>query len=246
MVPSPRAQGYAKTRRKWAILGPMATRARADATQRELHYRKRLIEIANQINAAPSIPEILVDLKDEMLDLVVRRAGDDLRPRHEEPGALLALQGGPGGQGDPRPQDLRLDRRLHRPLPQDREHRERLRRRRAREAPREPALRRALGQGLRLQTTQVLSTPILFDKYLLGVLQLVNKRGGGAFSARDEEAAEELARSWASPSTTSTAPPAPTSPPSSAPSWTRASSPRRTSRRRSRPRASTSWTSRRS
>ena len=42
----------------------------SDATQRELHYRKRLIEIANQINAAPGIPEILVDLKDEMLDLV--------------------------------------------------------------------------------------------------------------------------------------------------------------------------------
>ena len=42
----------------------------ADATQRELHYRKRLIEIANQINAAPSIQDILVDIKDEMLDLV--------------------------------------------------------------------------------------------------------------------------------------------------------------------------------
>ena len=40
----------------------------------------------------------------------------------------------------------------------------------------------------------MLSTPILFDKYLLGVLQLVNKRGGSAFSARDVEAAEELAK----------------------------------------------------
>jgi type II secretory ATPase GspE/PulE/Tfp pilus assembly ATPase PilB-like protein len=41
----------------------------------------------------------------------------------------------------------------------------------------------------------VLSTPILFDKYLLGVLQLVNKRGEGTtFSPRDEEAAEELAK----------------------------------------------------
>jgi len=43
--------------------------ATADATQRELHYRKRLIEIANQINAASSIQDILVDLKDEMLEL---------------------------------------------------------------------------------------------------------------------------------------------------------------------------------
>ena len=42
----------------------------ADATQRELTYRKRLIEIANQINAAASIQTILVDLRDEMVDLV--------------------------------------------------------------------------------------------------------------------------------------------------------------------------------
>ena len=41
---------------------------------------------------------------------------------------------------------------------------------------------------------QILSTPIVFDKYLLGVLQLINKHGGGSFSPRDEAAAEELAK----------------------------------------------------
>ncbi len=61
------------------------------------------------------------------------RAGHDLRARHEEPGAVLAVQGGSGGPRDPGPEDVRLDRRLHRPLPQDREHRERLRRGGARE-----------------------------------------------------------------------------------------------------------------
>jgi type II secretory ATPase GspE/PulE/Tfp pilus assembly ATPase PilB-like protein len=44
------------------------------------------------------------------------------------------------------------------------------------------------------KTQQVLATPILFEKYLLGVLQLINKRGGGAFSPKDEEAAEELSK----------------------------------------------------
>jgi type II secretory ATPase GspE/PulE/Tfp pilus assembly ATPase PilB-like protein len=44
------------------------------------------------------------------------------------------------------------------------------------------------------RTSQVLSTPILFDKYLLGVLQLINKRGGSPFSPKDDEAAEELAK----------------------------------------------------
>ena len=42
----------------------------ADATQRELNYRKKLIDIANQINSAGSIQTILVDLRDEMVDLV--------------------------------------------------------------------------------------------------------------------------------------------------------------------------------
>src|SRR5215468_7452831 len=48
----------------------MATPRTMDTTQRELSYRKRLIEIANLINSAPSIQEILVDIKDEMVDLV--------------------------------------------------------------------------------------------------------------------------------------------------------------------------------
>ena len=48
----------------------MATRTAADGTQKELSYRKRLIEIANIINSAGSIQDILVDIKDKMLDLV--------------------------------------------------------------------------------------------------------------------------------------------------------------------------------
>src|SRR5262245_65042223 len=47
----------------------MSTRAAAADTQKELSYRKRLIEIANMINAAPSIQDILVDIKDKILDL---------------------------------------------------------------------------------------------------------------------------------------------------------------------------------
>src|SRR5262245_65486930 len=48
----------------------MSTRTAVDATQRELSYRKRLIEIANMINSAGSIQDILVDIKDKILDLV--------------------------------------------------------------------------------------------------------------------------------------------------------------------------------
>ena len=128
----------------------MATRTAADGTQKELSYRKRLIEIANAINSAGSIQDILVDIKDKMLDLVDVRARHHLRPRHQEPGAVLAGQGGQRGQGDPRPQDLRLHRGLHRPQPQDREHQERLRPGRAHPPASEPQVRLALGQGRRL------------------------------------------------------------------------------------------------
>jgi len=48
----------------------MATRTVADSGQKELSYRKRLIEIANMINSANSIQDILVDIKDKILDLV--------------------------------------------------------------------------------------------------------------------------------------------------------------------------------
>jgi hypothetical protein len=198
-------QGYAKTPPKWAILdragdfclvtseeaGDMAV---ADATQRELHYRKRLIEIANQINAAPGIPEILVNLKDEMLDLVsaervtifaldtknqelfsLFKAGQEVR-EIRVPKTFASIAGFTAlarrTANIANAYDASELTRLHPSLRFD--------------------VRWDKTSGFR--TTQVLSVPILFDKYLLGVLQLVNKRGGGPFSSRDEAASEELAK----------------------------------------------------
>src|SRR6185503_10587255 len=45
-----------------------------------------------------------------------------------------------------------------------------------------------------LRTKAVLAVPIAFEKYLLGVLQLINKRHGTIFTDQDEDAAEEIAR----------------------------------------------------
>jgi hypothetical protein len=44
------------------------------------------------------------------------------------------------------------------------------------------------------KTKQVLSVPIIFQQKLLGVLQLINKRGGGAFTKIDEKTGIEIAR----------------------------------------------------
>ncbi|MBN2370547.1 MAG: GspE/PulE family protein [Vicinamibacteria bacterium] len=172
----------------------MNMRINADPTQRELSYRKRLIEIANMINSAPGIQEILVDIKDRMLDLVdaervtifaldtknqelfsLFKAGQDVR-EIRVPKSFGSIAG-----------FTALSRRtVNIKNAYDASEMNRL----------HPSLRfdarwdRATG----FRTTQVLAAPILFEKYLLGVLQLINKRGGGAFSSGDEEAAEELAK----------------------------------------------------
>jgi type II secretory ATPase GspE/PulE/Tfp pilus assembly ATPase PilB-like protein len=43
-------------------------------------------------------------------------------------------------------------------------------------------------------TKQVLACPILYEKYLMGVLQLLNKKSGGAFNEQDVATAKEVAK----------------------------------------------------
>jgi type II secretory ATPase GspE/PulE/Tfp pilus assembly ATPase PilB-like protein len=172
----------------------MSTRATADTTQRELSYRKRLIEIANLINSAPGIQEILVDLKDKILDLAeaervtifaldtknqelysLFKAGNEVKEIRVPKtfgsiAGFSALSRRTARVNDA--YDAAELTRLHPNLRFD--------------------SRWDKASGFR--TREVLAAPIMFDKYLLGVLQLINKRDGGDFSARDEEAAEELAK----------------------------------------------------
>ena len=173
----------------------MATRAVGDTSQRELSYRKRLIEIANMINSAPSIQEILVDIKDKVLDLVEadRVTIFALDTRNQELFSLFKA-----GQ---EVKEIRVPKSFTSIAGFTALSRKTVNIRSAYD----PAELTRLHPNLRFdsrwdkasgfRTAEVLSTPILFDKYLLGVLQLVNKRGGGtAFSPKDEEAAEELAK----------------------------------------------------
>jgi len=166
----------------------------ADATQRELNYRKKLIDIANQINSAASIQTILVDLRDEMVDLVnadrvtifaldtknqelfsLFKAGQEVKEirvakSFASIAGFTALSRKSANIANA--YDAAELARLHASLRFD------------------SRWDKATG----FKTVQVLSTPIVFDKYLLGVLQLVNRRGGGSFSPKDVEAAEELGK----------------------------------------------------
>ncbi len=171
----------------------MSTRA-VESTQKELSYRKRLIEIANVINSAPGIQDILVDLKDKILDLVdaERLTIFALDTRNQELFSLFKA-----GQ---EVKEIRVPKTfgsiagfaaLSRKTANIKSANDS-----AELARLHPNLKfdsrwdRASG----FKTAEVLATPILFEKYLLGVLQLINKRGGGSFSARDEDAAEELSK----------------------------------------------------
>jgi type II secretory ATPase GspE/PulE/Tfp pilus assembly ATPase PilB-like protein len=166
-----------------------------DTSQRELSYRKRLIEIANMINSAPSIQEILVDIKDRVLDLVDadRVTIFALDTRNQELFSLFKA-----GQ---EVKEIRVPKSFTSIAGFTALSRKTVNIKSAYD----PAELTRLHPNLRFdsrwdkasgyRTAEVLSTPILFDKYLLGVLQLVNKRPGGtAFSPKDEEAAEELAK----------------------------------------------------
>jgi type II secretory ATPase GspE/PulE/Tfp pilus assembly ATPase PilB-like protein len=171
----------------------MSTRV-ADTATRELSYRKRLIEIANMINSAPSIQDILVDIKDKILDLVeaervtifaldtknqelfsLFKAGQEVKEIRVPKtfGSIAGFTALSRKTANIKsaydPAELT---RLHPNLKFD------------------SRWDRASG----FKTAQVLSCPILFEKYLLGVLQLLNKRGGAPFTPKDEEAADELSK----------------------------------------------------
>src|SRR5687767_12551354 len=172
----------------------MSTRAIGGDQSKELSYRKRLIEIANMINSAASIQDILVDIKDKILDLVdaervtifaldtknqelfsLFKAGQEVK-EIRVPKTFGSIAGFTAlsrkTANVKNAYDTSELTRLHPNLKFD------------------SRWDKASG----FKTSQVLTTPILFEKYLLGVLQLINKRGGASFSPRDEEAAEELSK----------------------------------------------------
>jgi type II secretory ATPase GspE/PulE/Tfp pilus assembly ATPase PilB-like protein len=173
----------------------MSTQLRTgDTGQKELSYRKRLIDIANSINSASSIQDILVDIKDRVLDLVEaeRVTIFALDTKNQELFSLFKA-----GQ---EVKEIRVPKTfgsiagfvaLSRRTTNIR-------------SAYDPAELTKLHPNLKFdsrwdkasgfKTSQVLCTPILFEKYLLGVLQLINKRGGAPFTPKDEEAAEELSK----------------------------------------------------
>jgi type II secretory ATPase GspE/PulE/Tfp pilus assembly ATPase PilB-like protein len=172
----------------------MAVQSPPSALEREVEYRKRLTQITNQINAAESIPQILLTLKDRILELLdaERLTIYAIDTKNQE---LYSLQ----KVGDV-PKEIRvpksfasiagftaLSRRTVN-IVDAYDHVEL--------AKLHPNLRfdQRWDKQTGFRTKSVLAVPIMFEKYLLGVLQLINKRKGGQFTPQDEDGAEEIGR----------------------------------------------------
>jgi type II secretory ATPase GspE/PulE/Tfp pilus assembly ATPase PilB-like protein len=164
------------------------------ATIRSAAYKDALLEIANQVNSAPGIKEILILLRDKVPGLIqaarvtvfaldvknqqlysLMKVGDDLKeirvPKNfSSIAGFTALSKMTVNIKDA--YDTGELGKIHTNLAFD--------------------VRWDKASGFR--TKQVICTPILFEKYLMGVLQAVNKKSGEPFSTDDEAALREIAR----------------------------------------------------
>lgn len=168
--------------------------APSGSLERELEYRKKLTAITNQINAAESIPHILMTLKDRIIELLdaERLTIYAVDTKNQE---LYSLQ----KSGDT-PKEIRVPKSFGSISGFTALARRTINIKDAYD----PAELATFHANLRFdqrwdklsgfRTKSVLAVPILFEKYLLGVLQLINKRHGPSFTELDEDVAEELAR----------------------------------------------------
>ncbi|HEX9984266.1 MAG TPA: ATPase, T2SS/T4P/T4SS family [Thermoanaerobaculia bacterium] len=172
----------------------MTVQAASTSLERELEYRKKLTAITNQINAAESIPHILMTLKDKILELVdaERLTIYAMDTKNQE---LYSLQ----KVGD-QPKEIRVPKSFASIAGFTALARKTINIKDAYEAAElarfHPNLRfdQRWDKQTGFRTRAVLSVPIMFEKYLLGVVQLINKQHGVAFTQQDEDGVEELAR----------------------------------------------------
>src|SRR6185369_4939209 len=172
----------------------MSVQATPMSLERELEYRKKLTSITNKINAADSIPHILMSLAPQILELLdaERLTIYAVDTKNQE---LYSLQ----KIGDV-PKEIRVPKSFSSIAGFTALARKTSNIKDAYEAAELATFHANLRFDQRwdtqtgFRTRAVLAVPILFEKYLLGVIQLINKRHGVAFTAQDEDAAEEIGR----------------------------------------------------
>ncbi len=160
----------------------------------EVEYRTKLQEISNQIYAAFNLDEILIDLKDDIVDLVgaeritiyyVDGIKRELVSRFKSGDEISEIRvpisdGSLAGYAATHQRLLNV-----KDVYDDKE-------------------LGAIDSSLKFdgrwdkrsgfRTRQVLVAPILYKSYLLGVIQLINRKSGGPFTRRDEDNISELTK----------------------------------------------------
>jgi type II secretory ATPase GspE/PulE/Tfp pilus assembly ATPase PilB-like protein len=172
----------------------MTVQASASSVERELEFRKKLTAITNQINSAESITHILTTLKDRILELMdaERLTIYAVDTKNQE---LYSIQ----KVGDT-PKEIRVPKSFSSIAGFTALSRKTININDAYD----PAELAKFHPNLRFdqrwdkqsgfRTKSVLAVPVSFEKYLLGVIQLINKRHGPSFTAQDEDTAEEIGR----------------------------------------------------
>jgi len=172
----------------------MTVQATSSSLERELEFRKKLTSIANQINSAESIPHILMTLRDRILELAdaERLTIYAIDTKNQE---LYSLQ----KIGDV-PKEIRVPKSFASIAGFTALARKTINIKDAYDAAELQKFHANLRFDQRwdkqtgFRTKAVLAVPIMFEKYLMGVIQLINKRHGVAFTAQDEDGAEEIGR----------------------------------------------------
>jgi len=172
----------------------MTVQASSSSVERELEYRKKLSGITNQLNSAESISHILLTLKDKILELLdaERLTIYAVDTKNQE---LYSIQ----KIGDV-PKEIRVPKSFASITGFTALARKTINIKDAYDSAEltkfHPNLRfdQRWDKQSGFRTKSVLAVPVVFEKYLLGVLQLINKRHGTIFTAQDEDGAEEIAR----------------------------------------------------
>ena len=162
--------------------------------QFEIAYRKNLQIICNKIHAAVNLDEILVDLKDEITELfeaerltvyVVDGKKRELVSRFksgDEIGEIRIPMSNTSISGC-----SAFKRKLIniKNVYDDRE---------VSSIDQDLKFDKSWDQKANFKTKQVLVVPVIFKKFILGVIQLINRRDGGSFSRLDEKSVVEMAK----------------------------------------------------
>ena len=159
----------------------------------EIDYRKDLQDICNKIHAASNLDEILVDLKDEITQLfeadrltvyVLDGKKRELVSRFKSGNEIEEIRISMSNSSISGCSAFKKKLINIKNVYDDSEL-----------AAIDPELKfdKRWDKKMGFRTQQVLVVPIIFKKFLLGVIQLINRRGGGSFTRIDEQSATEMA-----------------------------------------------------